>query len=87
VGELLPDQKAQWVTKLRGKNPKVAMLGDGTNNAPALVQANVGVAMGSGTDVARESADVILIGSDLSKFVEALPGAVAGSSCRTSQAR
>ena len=72
VGELLPDQKAQWVTKLRGKNHKVAMLGDGINDAPALVQANVGVAMGSGTDVARESADVILIGSDLSKFVEAL---------------
>jgi Cu+-exporting ATPase len=71
VGELLPDQKAQWVTKLRGKNHKVAMLGDGINDAPALVQANV-VAMGSGTDVARESANVILIGSDLSKFVEAL---------------
>jgi heavy metal translocating P-type ATPase len=72
VGELLPDQKAQWVTDLRGKNHKVAMLGDGINDAPALVLANVGIAMGSGTDVARESADVILIGSDLSKFVEAL---------------
>jgi heavy metal translocating P-type ATPase len=71
VGELLPDQKARWVTELRGKNRKVAMIGD-INDAPALVQANVGVAMGSGTDVARESADVILIGSDLSKFVEAL---------------
>ncbi len=72
VGELLPDQKAQWVTDLRGKNHKVAMIGDGINDAPALVLANVGIAMGSGTDVARESADVILIGSDLSKFVEAL---------------
>jgi heavy metal translocating P-type ATPase len=72
VGELLPEQKAKWVSDLRGKNHKVAMVGDGINDAPALVEADVGIAMGSGTDVARESADVILIGSDLSKLVETL---------------
>src|SRR5690625_3204768 len=72
IGNLLPEEKAEYLKELQGKGEIVAFVGDGVNDSPSLAMADIGVAMGSGTDVAIETSDLVLMNSDMSRLQYAI---------------